>query len=117
MASPRVFSRNGVHAKRRVGRDPEPARAFWELSTGTLSGLRPVFHHQRRGPADRLSDPARREPGSSINSNEWLRVASRDLALDLPVAEAGSNQQVEAGLWAVLSGVRIDLARGLPLEF
>jgi len=39
-----------------------------------------------------------------IQSNEFLLLNARDIALDLPVAEAGGNQVVEAGMWAVLSG-------------
>ncbi len=56
-------------------------------------------------------------PGTSVNSSEWLRVNSRELALDLPIAEAGSNQQVEAGLWAVLSGYASTSSAGFPLSF
>ncbi len=39
-----------------------------------------------------------------IQSNEFLTLNARDIALDLPVAHAGTNYQVEAGLWAVLDG-------------
>jgi len=42
--------------------------------------------------------------GPNINPNEFLALDTRALALDLPVADAGANQAVEAGMAAALDG-------------
>lgn len=55
--------------------------------------------------------------GDNVNSNEWLRIATRALALDLPVAEAGSNASAEAGMWVGLDGSGSTAPSGLPLSF
>jgi hypothetical protein len=55
--------------------------------------------------------------GDSINSNEWLRIATRLLALDLPVAEAGTNASAEAGMWVGLDGSQSTAPSGLPLSY
>lgn len=41
---------------------------------------------------------------TTIQNNEYLVLNARDIALDLPLADAGASQQVEAGMWAVLNG-------------
>lgn len=56
-------------------------------------------------------------PGNSVNSSEWLRVNSRDLALDLPVAEAGGPLAAEAGFPSALDGSGSSSPAGLPLGF
>ena len=40
----------------------------------------------------------------AMQSNEYLVLNTRDIALDLPLAEAGPHQRVEAGMWVVFSG-------------
>ncbi len=52
-----------------------------------------------------------------IESNEFLALNARDIALDLPVAEAGNNQNVEAGMWAVLNGGASYAPAGLPFSY
>ena len=52
-----------------------------------------------------------------IQANEFLLLNARDIALDLPVAEAGSSQSVEAGMWAVLDGGNSAAPSGLPLTY
>jgi len=55
--------------------------------------------------------------GSSINSNEYLLLASRRIALDLPVALALSNQTLEAGMPATLDGSGSQAPSGFPLTY
>jgi hypothetical protein len=55
--------------------------------------------------------------GDHINSNEWLRIPTRALALDLPSAEAGTNATAEAGLWVGLNGSQSTAPSGLPLSY
>jgi hypothetical protein len=52
-----------------------------------------------------------------IQSGEFLALNPRDIALDLPVAEAGDNQTVEAGMWAVFNGSASFAPSGLPLSY
>lgn len=52
-----------------------------------------------------------------LQSNEFVALSLRSIALDLPVAEAGTPQSVEAGLWAVLNGNGSQSPAGLPLTF
>src|SRR3989442_9727949 len=40
----------------------------------------------------------------NITSNEFLALNTRDIALDLPVANAGSPQSAEAGMTVTLNG-------------
>lgn len=55
--------------------------------------------------------------GTSINPGEFLWISTRDLALDLPVAEAGSNAIAEAGMWVTLDGTGSSAPSGLPLSY
>lgn len=50
-----------------------------------------------------------------LQANEFLAIATRSLALDLPVADAGSPQTVEAGMWAVVNGSASSSPATLPL--
>ena len=50
-------------------------------------------------------------------AGQFLVVNTRDLALDLPVANAGTNYTLEAGLPAVLNGTGSSAPSGLPLAF
>lgn len=52
----------------------------------------------------------------NVESNEFLSVDPRDLALDLPVAEAGTSPSVEAGMWVNLDGSGSAAPSGLPLR-
>ncbi len=52
-----------------------------------------------------------------IQAGEFLAIATRTLALDLPVAEAGSAQTVEAGMWAVVNGTASTSPANLPLTY
>jgi hypothetical protein len=52
-----------------------------------------------------------------IQSNEFLALAARDIALDLPVAVARSNQTAEAGMAVALDGADSSAPSGLPLSF
>jgi len=52
-----------------------------------------------------------------IQSNEFLMLNARDIALDLPLAAAGSDQSVEAGMWAVINGGGSTSPSGLPLSY
>jgi len=52
-----------------------------------------------------------------IQSNEFLLLNARDIALDLPLAAAGSDQSVEAGMWAVINGSGSTSPAGLPLSY
>lgn len=53
----------------------------------------------------------------NIESNEFLALNARDIALDLPVAFAGNNENVEAGMWAVLDGSGSYAPASLPLTY
>ena len=55
--------------------------------------------------------------GDNINSNEYLRISTRSIALDLPVASAGTNQSLEAGMPALLNGNASTNPSGLALSF
>lgn len=54
---------------------------------------------------------------ADIQSGEFLAIATRTLALDLPTAEAGPPQSVEAGLWVVLSGSASTSPAGFALSY
>ncbi len=47
----------------------------------------------------------------------FLAVSARDIALDLPVADAGPNQTAEAGMTVLLDGSASTAPSGLPLSF
>jgi hypothetical protein len=47
----------------------------------------------------------------------WLSVNTRDIALDLPVADAGTPQTIEAGMTAQLSGAGSTAPSELPLSY
>lgn len=51
-----------------------------------------------------------------IQSGEFLAFNARDLALDLPVADAGTNASAEAGMWVSLDGSQSAAPSGLPLS-
>ncbi|MCG3148115.1 MAG: hypothetical protein PCFJNLEI_01557 [Verrucomicrobiae bacterium] len=51
------------------------------------------------------------------NVTNWLAVNTRDLALDLPVANAGTNQTREAGLPVTLNGTASAAPSGLPVSY
>ena len=53
----------------------------------------------------------------SIQSNEFLAVNPRDIALDLPVAAAVAGTNTEAGMWVALDGTTSTASSGLPLTF
>ncbi len=53
----------------------------------------------------------------NIQGSEFLPLNLRDIALDLPVAEAGASQSVEAGLWVVLNGNGSLAPSGLTLSY
>src|SRR5207249_11191931 len=53
----------------------------------------------------------------NIQSNEFLALISRDIALDLPVANAGSGFSIEAGMTAALNGSASTAPSGLPLSY
>ena len=61
--------------------------------------------------------PASQDGNGNVDSNEFLAVNARDIALDLPVANAGPNQTKEAGLHVVLDGSASSGPSGLPLGF
>lgn len=52
-----------------------------------------------------------------IEPNEFLAIGTRDLALDLPSAEAGTNVTTEAGMWVNLDGSQSTAPSGLPTTF
>lgn len=52
-----------------------------------------------------------------IEAAEFLGVATRSLALDLPVALASATNEVEAGMWVGLDGQASSAPSGLPLSF
>ena len=52
-----------------------------------------------------------------IEPEEFLAINPRDIALDLPVANAGGNQLVEAGMWVVLNGAGSYSPSSLPLSY
>lgn len=54
---------------------------------------------------------------ADLQGNEFLSLNLRTIALDLPVAEAGEAQSVEAGQWAVLNGNNSLAPSGLPLSY
>jgi len=53
----------------------------------------------------------------NIESNEFIAVSTRSLALDLPIAEAGSNQTTEVGMKVLLNGTGSSAPSGLPLSY
>ncbi len=53
----------------------------------------------------------------NIESNEFLTLNTRDIALDLPIANAGSNFSIEAGMTATLNGSASTASSGLPLNY
>lgn len=53
----------------------------------------------------------------NIESNEFLVLLTRDIALDLPVAVASTNPALEAGMRARLDGASSLSPSGLPLTF
>jgi len=53
----------------------------------------------------------------NIDANEFLTLNARDIALDLPVAAAGNNEIVEAGMWAILNGTGSYSPSSLPLTY
>jgi Calcineurin-like phosphoesterase/Purple acid Phosphatase, N-terminal domain len=53
----------------------------------------------------------------NIDANEFLTLNARDIALDLPVALAGNNENVEAGMWAILNGTGSYSPSSLPLSY
>jgi hypothetical protein len=53
----------------------------------------------------------------NVDPSEFLSLNTRDLALDLPVADAGTNQTVEAGMTVVLNGSASAAPSGLLLGF
>ena len=53
----------------------------------------------------------------NIQSNEFLLVNTRDIALDLPIANAGPPDSDEAGMLVVLNGTGSFAPSGLPLSF
>ncbi|MFL6541012.1 MAG: PKD domain-containing protein, partial [Chthoniobacterales bacterium] len=52
----------------------------------------------------------------SIQPNEFLLVNTRDIALDVPVSNAGADQSVEAGMQVALNGSALNPS-GLPLTY
>lgn len=52
----------------------------------------------------------------NVDSNEFLMLNARDIALDLPTADAGTDQLVEAGMWAVMNGSGFSPA-GFTLDY
>ncbi|MFL6567582.1 MAG: metallophosphoesterase, partial [Chthoniobacterales bacterium] len=52
----------------------------------------------------------------SIQPNEFLVVNTRDIALDVPVSNAGADQSVEAGMQVALNGSALNPS-GLPLTY
>ncbi|HMO51930.1 MAG TPA: metallophosphoesterase [Kiritimatiellia bacterium] len=60
--------------------------------------------------------PAGNNDGN-IDAAEFLALNPRDIALDLPVANAGNPQSVEAGMWAVLDGSGSFSPSALPLTW
>jgi hypothetical protein len=54
--------------------------------------------------------------GSGFVTN-FLAINTRDIALDLPVANAGTNQSKEAGTTVLLNGSASSAPSGLPLTF
>ena len=53
----------------------------------------------------------------SIQTNEFLALNTRDIALDLPVANAGGAQTKQAGTTVLLDGSASTAPSGLPLSF
>ncbi len=54
--------------------------------------------------------------GTSINSNEFLWISSRELALDLPVADAGPDVSMEAGMTVSLESSAAAAPSGYALS-
>jgi len=52
----------------------------------------------------------------SIQANEFLLLDTRDIALDLPISDAGPDQLVEAGMTATLSDAGSSAPSGLPFS-
>lgn len=52
-----------------------------------------------------------------LQANEFLLLNTRDIALDLPMASAGPDQQVEAGMWAILDGSASTSPAGFALSY
>ncbi len=53
----------------------------------------------------------------NIEASEFLLLQTRDLALDLPVSDAGPDQQAEAGMTVALSGAGSLSPSGFPLAY
>ncbi len=53
----------------------------------------------------------------NIESSEFLSLNLRDIALDLPIANAGAAQTNEAGMTVFLNGTASSSPSGLPLSF
>lgn len=53
----------------------------------------------------------------NISSGEFLPLLTRDIALDLPFADAGGSPAVEAGMAATLDGTGSSAPSGLPLSY
>jgi len=70
--------------------------------------------------AGTLVSSAQVPPGNGngdIDPHEFLVIATRDLALDLPTAHAGPDAFEEAGMWVPLDGSQSESPSGLPLSF
>lgn len=54
---------------------------------------------------------------ANIESNEFVMLNTRDIALDLPIAIAGPNQTNEAGMVVLLNGLSSFAPSGLPISY
>lgn len=61
--------------------------------------------------------PASVNDDGNLDPSEFLVISTRDLALDAPVADAGSGSSAEAGYWLGVDGSQSTSPSGLPTTY